>query len=49
MILEERELLGSVPLSDVVEAQKQILTTVREMIDNGEVNVAKGRGAAYVS
>lgn len=49
MIMEERELLGSVPLTDVVEAQKQILTTVRELIDNGEVSVAKGRGAAYVA
>ncbi len=49
MIMEEKELLGSVPLSDVVDAQKQILTTVRELIDNGEVVVSKGRGAAYVS
>lgn len=49
MILEERELLGSVPLAEVVESQKQILATVRELIEAGEIKVSTGKGAQFVS
>lgn len=48
MIQEERELLGAVPLTEVLDSQKQILLTVRDLMDSGEVNVSKG-GAALVS
>jgi flagellar motor switch protein FliG len=48
MILEERELIGAVPLSDVLEAQKQILSTIRELVDSGEITMNKGKGAVYV-
>jgi flagellar motor switch protein FliG len=48
MILEERELLGSVPLKEVLESQRQILVIVRELIDAGEITVSKGKGTAYV-
>ena len=49
MIKEERDLLGSVPLKDVLEARKQILAIVRDLISKGEVTVARGKDAAYVS
>ena len=48
MIQEERELLGAVPLSEVLDSQKQILLTVRDLMDSGEVTVSKG-GTALVS
>lgn len=48
MIQEERELLGAVPLTEVLDAQKQILLTVRDLMDSGEITVSKG-GAALVS
>jgi len=49
MILEEREFLGAVPLSEVLDAQKQILLIVRELMDSGEISVSRGKGGAYVS
>lgn len=49
MISEEKELLGSMPLAEVLEAQRQVLTTVREMMMSGEIQVSKGNKAAYVS
>jgi flagellar motor switch protein FliG len=49
MIKEERDLLGSVPLKDVLDARKQILSTVRDLISKGEVTVARGKEAVYVS
>jgi flagellar motor switch protein FliG len=49
MIKEERDLLGSVPLKDVLDARKQILAIVRDLISKGEVTVARGKDAAYVS
>jgi flagellar motor switch protein FliG len=49
MIREERDLLGSVPLKDVLDARKQILTIVRDLISKGEVTVARGKDSAYVS
>ena len=42
MIVEEKELLGAVPLTDVLDAQKQILATVRGLIDAGEIAVGGG-------
>lgn len=39
MVAEERETLGPTPLSEVVDAQSQILAIVREMADKGEVAV----------
>jgi flagellar motor switch protein FliG len=49
MIKEERDLIGSVPLKDVLDARKQILSIVRDLISKGEVTVARGKDAAYVS
>jgi flagellar motor switch protein FliG len=49
MIKEERDLLGSVPLKDVIDARRQILTTVRDLISKGEVTVARGKEAVYVA
>lgn len=48
MILEERELLGAIPLTDVLDAQRQILLIVRDLMDSGEISVSKG-GATLVS
>ncbi len=48
MIQEERELLGALPLTDVLDAQRQILLTVRDLMDSGEITVSKG-GATLVS
>lgn len=48
MILEEKDLLGSMALSEVLDAQRQILTVTRDLISSGEIAVNKGRGAAYV-
>ena len=47
MVKEEKETLGPTPLSEVIEAQQQILTIVRDMIDKGEVMVA-GAGEQLV-
>jgi flagellar motor switch protein FliG len=49
MIKEERDLLGSVPLKDVLDARNQILNAVRDLISRGEVSVARGKEAVYVS
>jgi len=39
MVIDERDSIGPVPLSDVIEAQKQILGIVRDHIESGEVLV----------
>ena len=49
MIKEERDLLGSVPLKEVLDSRKQILTIVRNLISRGEVSVARGKEAVYVT
>lgn len=49
MISEERDLLGSVPLKDVLDAQAQVLAQVREMVSKGEVKLVRGKDAVYVS
>lgn len=47
MVSEEKEALGPTPLSEVIEAQQQILVLVRDMIDKGDVLVA-GAGEQLV-
>ncbi|MEE9391624.1 MAG: FliG C-terminal domain-containing protein [Planctomycetota bacterium] len=42
MIVEERELIGAVPLTEVQEAQKEVMQIIRGMIDNGSVSVSVG-------
>ena len=37
MVAEERDTLGPMPLSEVIEAQQQILSSVRDMMDKGEI------------
>lgn len=39
MVREERDSLGPTPLTDVVAAQQEILKSVREMMDKGELKV----------
>ena len=41
MVKEERDNLGPMPLSEVVDAQQTILTSVRDLMDKGEIKVAK--------
>ena len=40
MVREERDSLGPTPLSDVLEAQQEILKIIRDMMDKGEIKVA---------
>jgi flagellar motor switch protein FliG len=49
LIMEEKELLGSVALTEVLQSQKEIVDFVRKLIDGGEVQIARGREGAYVS
>ncbi len=37
MVVEERESLGPTPLSEVLEAQNQILVAIRDLMDKGEI------------
>ncbi len=46
MIIEEKELLGAVPLTEVQEAQKEIMTTIRGLIESGELTINVGGGGA---
>ena len=39
---EERDTLGPTPLSEVLEAQQEILTMVRDLMDKGEVGTTVG-------
>jgi len=39
---EERETLGPTPLSEVIEAQQEILLLIRDLMDKGEVAAAAG-------
>jgi flagellar motor switch protein FliG len=47
MFVDEMEARGPLRLSDVEDAQKQILRTARRLSDAGEMMLA-GRGADYV-
>lgn len=49
MILEERELIGAVAVTEVLAAQKEIVTYVRKLMDSGDLQVNRGREGAYVS
>lgn len=40
MVTEERDTLGPMPLSEVIEAQQQILIVIRDMMDKGELKVS---------
>ena len=40
MVAEERDTIGPVPLSEVLEAQQQILVVIRDMMDKGEIKAA---------
>jgi len=42
MVAEERDSLGPTPLSEVLEAQQQILTMVRDLMDKGELHAGAG-------
>ena len=48
MVVDERDAKGPTPLSDVLEAQKQILATIRTMIESGEVLAPGGAGEQLV-
>ncbi|MHC4077571.1 MAG: flagellar motor switch protein FliG [Planctomycetota bacterium] len=37
MVAEERDTLGPMPLSEVLEAQQQILIVIRDMMDKGDI------------
>ncbi|MFT5284029.1 MAG: flagellar motor switch protein FliG [Planctomycetota bacterium] len=41
MVAEERELAGAMPLSEVLAARSQVMTTVRGMIESGEFSPAR--------
>jgi flagellar motor switch protein FliG len=47
-IMEEMELMGPKPLSEIEAAQKRILQVVRGMEERGELQVARGGGEAMV-
>ena len=50
MIVEEKDLLGAVPLTDVQNAQKEIMQTIRGLIESGELKVnVGGAGEQLVS
>lgn len=42
MVIDERDAKGPVPLSEVLESQKELLDTVRTLMDSGEIIVAGG-------
>ena len=48
MVAEERDTLGPMPLSEVLESQQQILVLVRDMMDKGEITVLAGAGEEMV-
>ncbi|MEM7203455.1 MAG: flagellar motor switch protein FliG [Planctomycetota bacterium] len=43
MVKEERDTLGPTPLSEVVEAQQQVLGVIRDLMDKGEVTATVGQ------
>jgi flagellar motor switch protein FliG len=48
MVIEERELAGALPMSEVLQAREEIMRGVRALIDAGEFKPQKG-GDALVS
>jgi len=47
MVAEERDTLGPMPLSEVIEAQQAILIVIRDMMDKGDIKVG-GMGEEMV-
>ena len=45
---EDLETRGMVKLSEVEAQQKEILKSVRRLMDEGQINMASGSGEAYV-
>ncbi len=41
MVIDEKELLGSMPMSDVLMARSEIMTAVRALMDSGEFSPAR--------
>jgi len=41
MVIDEKELLGSMPMSDVLLARSEIMTAVRALMDSGEFSPAR--------
>lgn len=48
MVQEELELLGPVPLADVMKAQNDIMVGIRAMIEKGEIRPMRGGGGGLV-
>ena len=48
MVKEERDNLGPMPLTEVLEAQQQMLTLIRDLMDKGEVKAGKGAAEQLV-
>ena len=42
MVKEERDLIGAVPLSDVITARDEIMRSVRALIESGEFKPSRG-------
>ena len=42
MVAEERDSLGPTPLSEVLEAQQEILLSIRELMDSGDIAAGAG-------
>jgi flagellar motor switch protein FliG len=38
-IMEEKDMIGAIPLSQVKEAQKKVVAVVQQMVDSGEINL----------
>lgn len=48
MVQEELELLGPVPLAEVVKAQNEIMVGIRALIEKGEIRPMRGGGGGLV-
>ena len=48
-VLEAKELLGPQPLSAVQEAQQEILSVVRELVQSGQIEINRGKDGDLVS
>jgi flagellar motor switch protein FliG len=48
MVQEELELLGPVPLADVLKAQNELMVGIRAMIEKGEIRPVRGGGGGLV-
>jgi len=39
LIFDEKELLGPKPIEEVIQAQKEVVATVRVLIESGEISI----------